>query len=345
MAAVGVRAAVVGASGYTGEKLLKLLLGHPRVRVTAASSRQNAGRPVVAVFPELAGRTDLAFREPDAGAIAGEADVCFLALPHGEAARYAEPLVRAGRMVLDLSADLRLKDRGQYREYYGCEAASQALLDAAVYGNPETNRAAMAGARLVAVPGCYPTSVLLALAPALASGLVEPGSLIVSSASSPTGAGRKLDPAYLFAECNENMRAYSVIGHRHTPEMEQELSRVAGAGVTVQFIPHLVPLNAGIHTTAVGQARGPAAPQEKLDEVYRRYYAGAPFVRVCEGGLPEVRRVAGTNVCEVAVRSDPRTGRLLFFSAVDNLVKGAAGQAIQCMNILMGWPEEEGLPR
>jgi N-acetyl-gamma-glutamyl-phosphate reductase len=337
------RAAVVGASGYTGEKLLKILGGHPRAELTFASSRQHAGRALSDVFPEFAGLASLSFEEPDPSRIAAAAEVAFLALPHGESAKVAAPLLAAGMRVLDLSADLRLKDRSVYRQYYGIDAPGQVLIDAAAYGSPETNREALVGARLIAVPGCYPTSVLLALAPALASRLVDASSVIVSSASSPTGAGRKVDAAYLFAECHENMRAYGVVGHRHTPEMEQELSRVAGERVTVQFIPHLVPLNAGIHTTAVASCRGPVPGQGALDEIYRGYYGGAPFVRVCVGRLPEVRRVAGTNACEVAARADSRTGRLLFFSAEDNLVKGAAGQAVQCLNIMMGWPEEEGL--
>lgn len=335
---------MVGASGYTGEKLLKILAGHPRVEVAFASSRQHAGRSLSDVFPEIAlGGAPLCFGEPDPGKICAAAEVAFLALPHGESAKIAAPLLASGLRVLDLSADLRLKDRAVYREYYGVDAPGQDLIDAAVYGSPETNRGALAGARLVAVPGCYPTSVLLALAPALAGGLVDPASVIVSSASSPTGAGRKVEAAYLFAECHENMRAYGVVGHRHTPEMEQELSRVAGEGVTVQFVPHLVPLNAGIHTTVVASCRGAMPGQAALDGLYRDYYRGAPFVRVCAGRLPEVRRVAGTNVCEVAARADARTGRLLFFSAEDNLVKGAAGQAVQCLNIIMGWKEEEGL--
>lgn len=336
---------MVGASGYTGEKLLKILGGHPRIDLVFASSRQHAGKALSDVFPEFGGPASLAFEEPDPSRIASVAEVAFLALPHGESGKIAAPLLAAGLRVLDLSADLRLRDRAVYREYYGIEAPEQGLIDEAAYGNPETNRAALSGARLIAVPGCYPTSALLALAPALAARLVEPGSVIVSSASSPTGAGRKVDAAYLFAECHENMRAYGVVGHRHSPEMEQELSRVAGERVTVQFIPHLVPLNAGIHTTVVATCRAPIPGQGRLDEVYREYYRGAPFVRVCAGRLPEVRRVAGTNTCEVAARVDGRTGRFLLFSAEDNLVKGAAGQAVQCLNVMMGWPEEEGLVR
>jgi N-acetyl-gamma-glutamyl-phosphate reductase len=334
---------VVGASGYTGEKLLKILGGHGRVALAFASSRQYAGKPLSDVYPEFSGGAGLTFQEPEPAKIAAVARVAFLALPHGESAKIAAPLLEAGMTVLDLSADLRLRDRGIYRQYYGIDAPPQALIDAAVYGSPETNRAALRGARLVAVPGCYPTSVLLALAPALAKGLLTADSIIVASASSPTGAGRKVEAAYLFAECHENMRAYGVVGHRHTPEMEQELTRVAGERVTVQFVPHLVPLNAGIHTTVVASCRGALPPQAELDAIYRDYYKGAPFVRVCAGRLPEVRRVAGTNVCEVAARADARTGRVLFFSAEDNLVKGAAGQAVQCLNVMMDWPEEEGL--
>lgn len=338
-----IRAAVVGASGYTGEKLLRILLGHPKIAVTFASSRQYAGRAVAEVFPELSGVGGLLFSEPDPSLVTAAADVAFLALPHGGSGKIAEPLLAAGLAVLDLSADLRLKDRAVYREYYGIEAPPQAMIDAAAYGSPETNRAAIEEARLIAVPGCYPTSVLLGLAPALAARLLDPASIIVVSASSPTGAGRKVEAAYLFAECHENMRAYGILGHRHTPEMEQELSRVARERVTVQFIPHLVPLNAGIHTTAIGRFNGVVLDQADIDRTYEEYYFRQPFVRVCKAQLPEVRRVTGTNVCEVAARVDKRTGRLLIFSAEDNLVKGAAGQAVQCLNIMMGWSEKEGL--
>lgn len=337
------RAAVVGASGYTGEKLLKILLGHPRITPSFASSRQYAGRAVADVFPELGAIGELQFSEPEPARVAAAAEVAFLALPHGESAKIAGPLMDAGLAVLDLSADLRIKDREVYRNYYGIDAPPRELVDAAAYGSPETNREAIRKSRLIAVPGCYPTSLLLGLAPALSARLLDPASIVVVSASSPTGAGRKVDPAYLFAECHENMRAYGVLGHRHTPEMEQELSRVAKERVTVQFVPHLVPLNAGIHTTAIGSFRGVVLDQDGVDAIYRDYYFREPFVRVCKGKLPEVRRVAGTNVCEVAARVDKRTGRLLVFSAEDNLVKGAAGQAVQCLNVMMGWPEEEGL--
>lgn len=333
----------MGASGYTGEKLLKILLGHPRVKPSFASSRQYAGRAVADVFPELAAIGELQFSEPEPARVAAVAEVAFLALPHGESAKIAGPLMKAGLAVLDLSADLRIKDREVYRNYYGIDAPPRELIDVAAYGSPETNREAIKKSRLIAVPGCYPTSVLLGLAPALSARLLDPASIVVASASSPTGAGRKVDPAYLFAECHENMRAYGVLGHRHTPEMEQELSRVAKERVTVQFVPHLVPLNVGIHTTTVGTFRGVVLDQDGVDAIYRDYYFREPFVRVCKGKLPEVRRVAGTNVCEVAARVDKRTGRLLVFSAEDNLVKGAAGQAVQCLNVMMGWPEEEGL--
>ena len=336
--------AVVGAAGYTGEELLRLLPRHPRVKLAAVTSRQHAGKRAREVFPHLALPDDLRFIAPDAAALAGEAEAFLLALPHGEAEPYATALVAAGRTVLDLSADFRIKDGARFEQFYGQKPAPQALRDQAVYGNPETNAAALRGAKLVAVPGCYPTSVLLALAPALQAGLIDRDVIVVNSASGVSGAGRKADVALLFAEVNESVKPYGVATHRHVPEIEQELARVAGRAVTVQFTPHLLPVNRGILTSIVARPSGALPAREHLECIYADYYADKPFVRVCTGSeLPEIRRVTLSNRCDVAVRVDERTGRLLFFSAIDNLTKGAAGQAVQCLNVLRGWPETEGL--
>jgi N-acetyl-gamma-glutamyl-phosphate reductase len=339
-----VRVGVVGAAGYTGEELLRLLPRHPRVQITCVTSRQHAGKPAREWFPHLPLPEGLRFIDPGSGTLAAEAEVFFLALPHGEAAAYAEALLSAGRSVLDLSADFRIRDAARFREYYGQEPPSQVLRNEAAYGNPETNASVIRRARLVAVPGCYPTSVLLALAPALAAKLLRTDGIVVNSASGVSGAGRKADVALLFAEVNESMKPYGVSKHRHVPEIEQELARVAGTPVTVQFTPHLLPVSRGILTTIVAEPAGELPDAETLRGLMREYYAGSHFVRVCGADeLPEIRHVARTNRCDVAVRVDARTRRVLFFSALDNLGKGAAGQAIQCLNVMRDWPEMEGL--
>jgi N-acetyl-gamma-glutamyl-phosphate reductase len=336
---------IVGASGYTGEELVRLILAHPRLDLAVVTSRQYAGKPLAEIFPHLPLPPTLLFSSPNPAELAPLADVFFLALPHGEARRYAEPLLAAGRRVLDLSADFRIRDTAQFQAYYDHEPAPQSLLDQAVYGSPETHRDEIPSARLIACPGCYPTSVLLAMAPALAKGWIKPDSIVINSMSGVSGAGRKADVALLFAECNESVKAYGIARHRHVPEIEQELSRMANQPVTVQFTPHLLPVTRGILTTITCEPSGKLPEPTELQAHYEAFYAEAPFVRVCRPPmLPEIRHVARTNRCDVAARTDPRTGRLLFFSAEDNLTKGAAGQAIQCLNLMMNWPETEGLP-
>jgi N-acetyl-gamma-glutamyl-phosphate reductase len=335
--------AVVGASGYSGEELIRILLGHPQVELTCVTSRQYAGKTLGQVFPRYA-ESRLLFTEPDPVDVAERARVAFLALPHGLAGEYALPLLEAGVTVLDISADFRLRDPEVYRRYYGTEHPAPALLRQAVYGMPEFYRKALRDARLVACPGCYPTSAILPLRPLLASGQVRGQGITLASMSGVSGAGRKVDLPYLFPECNESLRAYGVVGHRHTPEIEQELA-VAVGGVLgpVSFIPHLVPVNRGIHTTVVAEG----AEGVTVESVHRTLidaYEQEPFVRVLPpGSLADTKHVTMTNMCEIGCAFDQRTGRVILSSAIDNLTKGASGQAVQCMNIVCGFAEGMGL--
>jgi N-acetyl-gamma-glutamyl-phosphate reductase len=348
------RISVVGASGYSGEELVRLLLSHPHAELTAVTSRQYAGQTLAQVFPRFAhherART-LRFREPKPEMLARESQIVFLALPHGVAAEFAVPLLREGCQVIDLSADFRVKSPAVYQEFYGQAHPAPDLLPKAVYGLPELYRDAIRGASLIASPGCYPTSILVPLVPLLKSGLVRPAEIIADSLSGVSGAGRKVDADYLFVECNESVRPYGIPKHRHLSEIEQELSLAAGAPVTIQFTPHLIPINRGILTTLYlalkepfKESAGMAAAGEKISRCYAAAYGAEPFVRLLEGkSLPDTKNVAGTNVIEIAWRLDPRTGRLILMSAEDNLVKGASGQAIQSMNLMCGWPETAGL--
>jgi N-acetyl-gamma-glutamyl-phosphate reductase len=346
--------AIVGASGYSGEELVRLLLSHPHVELAAVTSRQYAGQTLARVFPKFAHHpraAALRFTEPKAELLARQAQVVILALPHGVAAEYAVPLLHAGCQVIDLSADFRLRSAAVYREFYGHDHPVPELLGKAVYGLPEIYREQIKQASLVASPGCYPTSILLPVLPLLRAGLVQPSSIIADSLSGVSGAGRKAEPDYLFVECNESMRPYSVPKHRHLSEIEQELSFAAGTPVTIQFTPHLVPVNRGILTTIYLEPTQPSTAATGLDEMtgriatcYEAAYGREPFVRLLEGKvLPDTKNVTGTNVIEIAWRLDPRTGRLVVMSAEDNLVKGASGQAVQSLNLLCGFPETAGL--
>lgn len=329
--------AVIGASGYSGEELVRLLIRHPRVRVTQFTSRQYKGKQVADVFPRFRGQINAAFIEPDAPSI--DADIAFLALPHGVAAEFAVPLVKRGVKVLDLSADFRLRNPEVYKEFYAHDHPAPELLAEAVYGLPELHRAEIKRARLIGCAGCYPTSILLGLAPALKHQIIDPSTIIVSSMSGVTGAGRKAAEEYLFSECNESARAYGIPQHRHLSEIEQELSLLAGQPVVISFIPHLVPLNRGIESTIIAELTIPFPDPQTL---YRDFYKDEPFVRVTDA-LPDTKNVESTNYCDISTRIDLRTNRLIVSSAEDNLTKGAAGQAVQCMNLVCGYEETLGL--
>lgn len=348
------RVAIVGASGYSGEELVRRLLHHPHAELVAVTSRQSAGQPLAQVFPKFASHPKskaLRFVEPNAELLAKQAEVVFLALPHGVAAEYAVPLLNAGCIVIDLSADFRLKRADVYKEFYVHDHPAPELLAKSVYGLPEVYREQIKQAQLIASPGCYPTSILLPTIPLLRAGHIKPHGIIADSMSGVSGAGRKAELDYLFCECNESVRPYGVPKHRHLSEIEEQLTLAAGIPVVIQFTPHLIPVNRGILTTlylAPGEPFNDAAGATKFGEqvaaCYAAAYANEPFVRLLEGkALPDTKNVVGTNVCEIAWRLDPRTGRLIVMSAEDNLVKGAGGQAVQSMNLRCSLPETAGL--
>ncbi len=341
------KTAIVGASGYSGEELARLLLRHPHAELAAVTSRQYAGQALTQVFRRHANdprAKGLQFSEPKIEAIAKAASVVFLALPHGVAAEFAGPLLDAGCKVIDLSADFRLRSAAVYKEFYGHDHPAPDLLPKAVYGLPEFYRAEIKKASLIASPGCYPTSILLPLLPLLKAGLVKSGGIIADSLSGVSGAGRKVEAEYLFAECNESVRPYGIPKHRHLSEIEEQLSLAAGQPVVIQFSPHLIPVNRGILSTLYLTPEKPLGGEGEIAGIYQKAYGNEPFVRLLEGqALPDTKNVVGTNMIDMAWRLDARTGRLIVMSAIDNITKGASGQAVQSMNILCGFPETAGL--
>ena len=338
------KVAVVGASGYSGEELCALLDRHPSAVVTAIFSRQHAGKTLGEVMPRFSGTgiSSLVFTEADPAKVAAcDAGTVFLALPHGVAAEYAMAALKAHKVVIDLSADFRLRDAEVYADYYGETHPSPELLSQAIYAIPELCREAIRKSSLIACAGCYPTSIQLPLIPLLRAGALDPAGIVVSSASGVSGAGRKASVDYLYAECNESMRAYGLPRHRHLSEVEQQLSVAAGSKVTMTFIPHLAPMNRGIHSTIVATpAKGKSVSD--LKAILAEAYAAEPFVRLREQA-PDTKHVTGTNFCDIALFDEPRTGRVVILSVIDNLVKGAAGQAVQCFNVRAGVSETEGL--
>ncbi len=336
--------AIIGASGYTGLELLRLLFCHPQTEVVAITSRANAGKKVTEVFPRFEAHpgTELQFIEPDMDAVAATgATVAFLALPHGAAAPFAKALLAKGLKVIDLSADFRLDDAEVYADFYDHPHPAPELLDEAVFGLPEVYAEEIKAARLIASPGCYPTSIMLPLIPLLKAGLLELDSINVSSMSGVSGAGRKADLSLIFAEVNESVRSYGLPRHRHLSEIEQELGKAAGETVTISFVPHLIPVTAGICTTTFAKLKGDFS---KVGELLEEAYADAPFVRLRgEGVSPDTKNVTGTNYVDIGWHHDARTGRLILQSAEDNLGKGAAGQAVQSYNLITGIPQTVGL--
>ncbi len=337
-----IRVSIVGGTGYTGVELLRLLAVHPEVELAAITSRAESGRPVAELFPSLRGHVDLRFAEPDVGLLA-EADVVFFATPHGVAQATVPELLARGVKVIDLSADFRITDVGVWEQWYGQPHACPELLSEAVYGLPEINRDQIATARLIACPGCYPTSVLLGFMPLLVEGLVDMNRLIANAASGVSGAGRGASVNNLHAEVSDSFKAYGVAGHRHLPEIEQELSGLAREQVSLTFVPHLLPIIRGIHATLYGQlVQG--AEEIDLQGLYEQYYANEPFVDVLPSGdYPQTRTVRGANVCRIGIERPQKRGMAVVMSVIDNLVKGASGQAVQNMNVLFGLPESIGL--
>jgi N-acetyl-gamma-glutamyl-phosphate reductase len=340
-----IRVGVYGASGYTGLELLRHLLFHPAVAVTAITSRRYAGLPLADVYPVFQGLADLTFMNTSPNEVSRLVDVVFLALPHGVSMTVAPAFLAAGKKVIDLSADFRLRDAGSYEQWYGKHAAPALLADA-VYGIPELYRETIRKASLVANPGCYPTSVILGLAPVLKAGWIDTASIIVDAKSGVSGAGREPQVASLFCEVNEGFKAYKVGGqHRHIPEIEQELTTLAGCEIKISFTPHLLPVNRGILSTIYGSLQRDVTPAE-LTDLYRRFYQDETFIRICKPGMfPNISSVCGSNGCDIGVTVDKRTKRVIILSVIDNLIKGAAGQAIQNMNLICGCSEETGLTR
>jgi len=338
-----IRAAVIGASGYSGEELIRLLLRHPSVDLRVITSRKEAGKNISEIFPRFAD-SSLSFSVPDVPEIAKTCEVAFLALPHGLAAEFAIPLIEAGVKVIDISADFRIRSTEKYKEYYGADHPSPELLKKAVYGLPERYRTQIRSADLIACPGCYPTSIILPAAPLLEAGLVSTDNIIVSADSGVSGAGRKVDLPYIFPECNESVRAYGIVRHRHLPEIEQELAVAAKVGsLAMNFIPHLVPVNRGIFSTIILRPTSAFSP-EAVAEAYAKAYGAERFVRVLPSGkLPDTKHVTLTNSCEIGYVFDEHTGNLIVCSVIDNLTKGASGQAVQNMNIRFGLDETSGL--
>jgi N-acetyl-gamma-glutamyl-phosphate reductase len=329
-----------------GAEFLRLVLRHPHLELTGVTSDRLAGEPLAKGFPHLRGLSDLRFHELDAEWLAGVADVVVLALPHLESQKVVPVLRRHRVRAVDLSADYRLRDINDYTVWYKAPHIDPEGLSEAVYGLPELHRKAISAASLVAVPGCYPAGAILAVAPLLKTGLARVDGIVIDGKSGVSGAGaqgRKVDPMYLYTEANENVQAYGVAGHRHTPEIEQECSALAGSTVRVTFTPHLLPLNRGLYTTAVVPLATTSTTAELL-AVYRDFYAGEPFVRVLdEGERPTTRAVLGSNFCDVAVVADARTGRAVCLSALDNLGKGGAANGVQNLNLVAGWSERAGL--
>ena len=331
---------IVGGTGYTGVELLRLLAGHPMVELSVITSRTEAGRNVAALFPNLRGHLDLCFTEPDIERLAG-CDIVFFATPNGTAMTMAPQLIEAGVRIVDLAADFRLERAAEWEEWYGMPHACPEYLEQAVYGLPEMNRAAIRTARLVANPGCYPTAVQLGFHPLIEQQIVDLEYLVADAKSGVSGAGRKAATGNLLCEASENFKAYAVEGHRHLPEIRQGLERAAGQRVGLTFVPHLTPMIRGIHATLYARLRKPDCD---LQALYEARYDDEPFVDVLPSGTyPETRSVRGANQCRVAVVR-PRNGdTVVVLSVIDNLVKGAAGQAVHNMNIMFDFDETSGL--
>jgi N-acetyl-gamma-glutamyl-phosphate reductase len=335
-----IKVGIVGGTGYTGVELMRLLARHPAVTLTAITSRKEAGMPVAELFPNLRGWVNLAFSDPATAAL-DQCDVVFFATPNGIAMQEAEALLAAGVRVIDLAADFRLRDVAEWARWYGMEHAAPRLVAEAVYGLPERNRDRIRTARLVANPGCYPTAVQLGFLPLIEAGVVDTAQLVADCKSGVSGAGRKAEVHTLLTEAGDNFKAYGVAGHRHLPEIRQELTAAAGGQpVGLTFVPHLTPMIRGIHATLYARL----TREVDLQALFEVRYAGEPCVDVLPAGShPETRSVRGANVCRIAVHRPQGGNTVVVLSVIDNLVKGAAGQAVQNMNLMFGRPQGEGL--
>jgi len=340
-----VRVGIIGATGAVGEALIRILVGHPEAALAFLGSDHAAGEPVDRVLPVLRGQIDAPLRKPDLGTLAAETDVVFLAKKGPDSLEWAPRLLAAGLKVIDSGGEFRFRDAAVYERFYATKHTCPELLREAAFGLPELHRDQIRAARIVATPGCYPTGAILPLAPLLAEGLIKPTGIVVDSYSGLSGAGKTYSEKSrnLFVDCDESCRAYSPLTHRHAPEIEQELSLAAGHPATAAFIPHLIPLDRGILSTLFADLARPATTADAF-EIWRRRYAAEPFVRLFDK-LDDVTlaNVARTNYCDFSAIADPRTGKLVVVSALDNVIKGACGMAVQCMNLMFGLPETAGL--
>lgn len=337
-----VRVAIAGASGYTGFELIRILCGHPQVKLTTITSRAQAGQRLDRIYPAFKNLCDLTFEDTQPDVLASDADLVFTALPHEAAMDIVPHLLERGVKVVDLSADYRFRDPSVYEAWYQAHKTPE-LLGSAVYGLPELYRDQIRSARLVGNPGCYPTSVILGTAPVLRAGLIDATTLIADSKSGVSGAGRGATLTTHFCEAHESFKAYKIAEHRHTPEIEQELSFLAGSQVRITFTPHLVPMGRGILSTVYASLRD-GVETSQVEEAYRSFFSNAPFVRLCDPKeLPATLQVRGSNFCDIGWRVDTRTQRLIIVSVIDNLTRGASGQAVCNMNLMCGFPEELGL--
>ncbi|HTL47863.1 MAG TPA: N-acetyl-gamma-glutamyl-phosphate reductase [Verrucomicrobiae bacterium] len=335
--------AIVGATGYTGVELIKILLRHSYARISALTTRQEESFPVQSLIPSLPAEIDLRIKKHSFRELVRSSDVFFLCLPHTEAMKTAEKLRQAGKVVIDLSADLRLRDYRVYEKWYGVRHETHGLLKEAVYGLPEFFRKKIRNAKMIANPGCYPTGAALGLAPLLKEGVIEKDSIVIDAKSGVSGAGKKLNMATQFYELDDNFYAYRVGKHQHTPEIEQTLSDIAGAAVKVTFVPHLLPISRGILSTMYVRRKKKTSP-EIIRQVFEKAYHKEPFVRLkADGQFPSLKDVQHTNYCDIGCHVDPASDRVIVVTAIDNLLKGASGQAVQNLNVCFGFPEREGL--
>ena len=337
---------VIGASGYGGVQLVRLLTDHPKLELAYLGGDSSAGQDYSSLYPHLGHQVHQTIEPIDLEKIADRCQAVFLSLPNGLACKMAPTLLEKGCKVLDLSADYRFSDLDTYTHWYGLERDDREVAETAVYGLPELYRDRIAEAQLVGCPGCYPTASLMALSPLFKQGLVLTETAIVDAKSGTSGGGRQPKTGLLLAEADNSVGAYSVAGHRHTPEIEQICSDLAGHEVLVQFTPHLIPMVRGILATVYATLRDPGLVREDLLTIYGAFYRNSPWVKLLPGGVyPQTKWAWGTNLCYIGVEVDPRTNRVIVMSAIDNLMKGQAGQAIQCLNLMMGWEETLGLPK
>ena len=343
---MGLPVGIIGASGYGGVQLVRLLTEHPEVEIVCLAGDSSAGKKFADLYPHLGHQVQLTVEATDLEAIASRCEVVFLGLPNGLACQIAPTLMEKGCKVLDLSADYRFRDLNTYTTWYKTERSDTAEAGEAVYGLPELYRQEIRRANLIGCPGCYPTTSLLALAPLLKQGLILPETAIIDAKSGTSGGGRQAKTHLLFAEADQSLGAYGVARHRHTPEIEQICSELAGVEVRVQFTPHLVPMVRGILATVYATLRDPGLVREDLITIYTAFYRAAPFVKILPHGVyPQTKWAVGTNLCYIGVEVDQRTDRVIVMSATDNLMKGQSAQAVQCLNLMMGWAETLGLPQ